>query len=203
MLTCPACGRDFTVCHRVRERRVFCSRACAFPNRGGGAIGRFWQQVICQRDTGCWLWTGVLTYGYGALNVHGRRTLAHRFSYELAHGPIPDGIFVCHNCPGGDVKRCVNPAHLWLGSHADNMADASRKGQNAHGERNGAARLTDAQVLDIRQRYVPHQVTKRMLAQEHGVSIGLINRIVTGRIWTHMLKTNVKRKVEARWPPAR
>ena len=73
-------------------------------------------------DNGCWIWQRNPSQRYGITNGQ----LAHRVSYERENGPIPDGLEVCHSC---DTPKCVNPKHLWLGTHKDNMADASSKGR--------------------------------------------------------------------------
>jgi hypothetical protein len=101
-------------------------------------LERFWSYV--EKTAGCWLWRGPTTRGYGALTVplgsHGashrsNHVGAHRFSFLFHIGPIPDRLYVLHDCPGGDNKACVNPAHLWLGTHGDNVRDAVGKGRHS------------------------------------------------------------------------
>ena len=77
--------------------------------------------------SGCWLWTGPSSDGYGDFRIGGKRILAHRLSYELHIGPIPDGMFVCHKC---DVRCCINPAHLFAGTSGDNALDMYAKGRD-------------------------------------------------------------------------
>lgn len=139
----------------------------------------FWARVDKSGD--CWEWTGPRhQQGYGLVGHRSRK--AHRVSYELANGPIPDGMLVrhlCHNPP------CVRPDHLTLGTQKDNMADmyAAGRGRKATGTRNGNGKLTDAQIAEIRSRYVFRKVTHRMLAAEYGVSESLVSNICGGRYY--------------------
>lgn len=115
-------------------------------NRHLTLVQRFWSQAGKRGPDDCWLWTGACdTNGYGRIGAGGRSRAAHRVAYELAAGiKIPDGIQACHSCDVryaiGDktYKRCVNSAHVWLGTNQENMDDLITKGRNAKGARNGA-----------------------------------------------------------------
>lgn len=106
----------------------FCSNQCKY----GTPESNFFAKVdVLIGPDACWLWTGYTRVkGCGEFRVgRGKYKLAHRASFEIHYGPIPDDIEVCHNCPGGDNPACVNPEHLFLGSHKNNMEDASKKGR--------------------------------------------------------------------------
>lgn len=90
---------------------------------------RFWSKV--DYTGGCWLWTGALTWGYGRFEINGRLWRSHVVSYALAHdGEVPVTP-VLHNCPDGDLPRCIRPAHLWTGTQQENILDCVRKGRHA------------------------------------------------------------------------
>lgn len=94
---------------------------------------RFLDSIRKDTGNGCWLWTGNKGHnGYGSIKVFGKMVSTHRFSYELHKGPIPDGMHILHSC---DVKLCVNPDHLRLGDHAQNMKEAGERGLMASGDR--------------------------------------------------------------------
>lgn len=96
---------------------------------------RFLSKVL--KSDGCWLWTGALNRGYGGIKFNGRQRAAHRISYELFIGPITEGLAVCHRC---DVRTCVNPAHLFLGTLHDNTQDMLSKGRAPHQSQTHCAR---------------------------------------------------------------
>lgn len=165
----------------------------------------FWANVDTSGD--CWLWTAhKLTRGYGRFCIRGTWVLAHRLAYELTHGPIPTGAFICHHC---DNPSCVRPDHLFCGTQHDNMSDCvqkNRHGSQRHpdtrprgerhythqrpedrlrGEQHGRARLTAEQVRAIRNRYKSGALL-RHLAHDYGVSISAVWHIVNGDTWQHI-----------------
>lgn len=129
----------------------------------------------------CWNWSGGLTRnGYGLFHlVTGGTRLAHRASFFLFRGPIPDGMLVCHKC---DNRRCVNPDHLFLGTVKDNNADAARKGRTEHGASRHCAKLTDEIVREM----VLSDLGYDRLAAKHGVSKGVVQRIFNRKTWRHV-----------------
>jgi hypothetical protein len=144
---------------------------------------RFWPRT--RGDGECLLWIGsVSTGGYGRVYIKRRVYQAHRVAWELIHGsPVPDGMFVLHNCPTGDNALCVRPGHLWLGTQLENILDMWAKGRGSRhgqmGESNVNAKLTRIQAAAIRQ-----STARGMdLALEYGVSRSLISRIRKGKAW--------------------
>ena len=147
---------------------------------------RFEEKYEPEPNTGCWLWTNnVSSNGYGLIKLNGRQARAHRVSYELNIGPIPSGLCVCHHC---DTPICVNPGHLFLGTVADNVADMVAKGRQArlHGEAHGRAKVTAADVQEIRRRYASGDVSHRELAAKYGVCQTQTRRIVQRKGWAHI-----------------
>ncbi len=136
---------------------------------------------IAVPESGCWIWEGASVRGYGQVSRHGKMTYAHRVAYEAFIGPIPAGYDVLHKC---DTPSCVNPAHLFIGTHADNMADMHRKGRARHlaEELHPQARLDARAVSDIRDRHARGESFARM-AREYGVHECTVARAAKGNTW--------------------
>lgn len=136
---------------------------------------RFWSFVI--KSNGCWQWAGAKTRsGYGDLTVRNRMVKAHRFSYELHFGKIPDGMEVRHACHN---PECTNPEHLSVGTHADNMNDSVLANRTAAKERNPNSKLSSDEVLSIRK---DHR-SQRALAKIYGVDASTISDIKNKKTW--------------------
>lgn len=142
----------------------------------------FMDKVHHEPNTGCWLFGGHLNdKGYGMVRWRGKTRTAHRVSFELANGPIPDGAHVLHRC---DVRWCVNPGHLYLGTHAQNMADKVARGCSGglRGEQNPGAKLTPADVdIVVAARAAGEGPTS--IARRLGVTRQTITNITSGRTW--------------------
>ena len=150
-------------------------------------VKRFWSNVDIRKDDECWPWLGgKCSNGYGQFQSGRRRGLSvtsHRITWEMTYGPIPKGLHVCHHC---DNKACCNPAHLFLGTIADNFADMDSKGRRAKGEQNGSAKLTKEQVISIRNEYASGNTTLMALAAKYGVYNSNVHCIITRKTWRHI-----------------
>jgi len=149
---------------------------------------RFEEKYCPEPNTGCWLWTACVdSHGYGMFWLNGKLVLSHRVAYELYKGPIPDApecslhdtMSVCHTC---DNPLCVNPAHLFLGTHQDNMKDMYDKDKQPKGEEHGNAKLTEAEALEIYHA----EGTQTEIAKEYGVAQTTIGRIKNKQQWGHI-----------------
>lgn len=160
---------------------------------------------------GCWIWLGATKgTGYGSVRVCGSNRMAHRLSWLIHRGPMPTldlvdthhGTCICHNCPKGDDVRCVNPAHLFLGTNTDNIQDMERKGRAYHaagdehwqrrnpgtlsGCKNGMAKLIDSDVIKILELLKAGELSFHQIGECFGVSADSIGLISRGKTWKHL-----------------
>lgn len=148
------------------------------------SIKRFWKYVKITQ--GCWEWSGYIgAGGYGVISSDdGKLMKAHRLSWSIKHGPIPDGLKVCHKC---DNPKCVNPSHLFLGTQSDNVQDCKKKGRISNrpqpGESNPMSRLTNKQVLDMRSLRLSRGLSYKKIGQKFGVAAMTAYRAITGQSW--------------------
>jgi len=182
----------------------------AFPNWHNGNLQRkksleerFWEQVDkISSSNGCWIWKGNLApNGYGRAWL-GHGVSAHRASWLINRGAVPNGLQVLHDCrPGPDNRACVNPEHLWIGTQKDNIGDAINKGRMAsgarngkfthpekrlHGVKNGLSKLTDDMVREIRKSYANGDITLAQAGKPFGVMKSDVWCIVHRKTWQHV-----------------
>jgi hypothetical protein len=152
----------------------------------------FWQSCVVV-DYGlaigpCWIWTKAIRNGYGAASMAGKVEDTHRIAYRLTHGSIPEGLSVLHHCDHG---LCIRPEHLFSGTQADNIHDMDAKARSNRvgrkGEAHHKAKLTDANITDIRAAYsVRVRGTVKALAAKYGLNRQTINRVALHKAWTHI-----------------
>lgn len=143
---------------------------------------RFHDSYIPEPMSGCWLWTGTSnTQGYGTFYANGRLHIAHRFSWELHNGPIPEGMLACHHC---DTPPCVNPDHLFVGTHKDNAQDSLKKGRHsrANGDHWNRSSITWDDIPKIKE-LKEQGLTYEEIGKQYGVGPTCIYDICKNRSW--------------------
>lgn len=180
--TCLKCGAVFVRGQTKPSdwrRRSYCSRAC-YSARGEAVP--FWGRV--DKTGPCWLWMGPLNQGgYGATHDGRSRWMAaHRRAWVLTHGAVPEGMWVLHRC---DVRRCVNPEHLYLGSPKDNARDRGERFYGPRPVRSANARLSASDVRRIRELSAAG-VTFEVLSKTFGCSWVNVSTIVRRLTWKHV-----------------
>ena len=183
---CEYCQKEFRT---FSPKQRWCSDECSFLGRRK-----------LHKESGCIEWTGNINrQGYGVMRIHPSKKMygVHRFAWEYVHGPIAQGLCVCHKC---DNPKCTNIEHLFLGTHYDNNHDRSLKGRSGkrsysdaelmryslfnRGEKNHAAKLTEQQVIEIYKQ--KHLVKRKELAERYGVSINAIKCIWSKKLWKYL-----------------
>lgn len=194
-VTCAQCRKVFDRGYHPGFARAaksqYCSKSCLREASAEKSLkslpARFWAFVDKRTEDECWPWKGaILGFGYGHTAAAGKKITAHRLSYLLHYGSIPDGMCVLHRC---DNPPCCNPRHLFVGTKIDNIDDMNAKGRGSKPPvRLGCAvntnKLSETQVLEI----FGSDGTYTALAQKFGVSRKTIKAIKTGRNWSHLTK---------------
>lgn len=140
--------------------------------------------LIIEDEKSCWEWQGTKDRdGYGRFNIDGKTKRAHRASWEIHYGEIPKENCICHKC---DNPCCIRPDHLFLGTVYDNNHDKEKKNRQSRGENNGMRKLSDVEILEIRDLHKKGTHNQRQLAAMFGVSTSAISRIVNNRRWNHV-----------------
>lgn len=195
--SCLYCGCAFMA--RSDGQGRFCSRSCARRSRAiVDPVARFWSKVSKEEGDACWEWLGDLSdkgYGFFVLR-HGVKVYAHRYSFELAHGPLAAGLQACHHC---DNPPCVRPDHLFSGTQKDNIQDALSKGRMATSSRNGRhtfpertargvghgrAKLTEASVQQIL--CIGGTMPQQKIADMFGTPQTNVSLILRRKAWAHI-----------------
>ena len=179
------CGREVVVSSKHLGRGTFSCGCLAADNAAARCASRAvsFEDRLKRVPSGCLEWQGSRDRrGYGTLRAGKKDHKAHRVAYERAFGPISDGRYVCHTC---DNPPCCEPAHLFLGTPADNVADMRRKGRGTRGVTMAAAKVNDHAVRQIRL-LAQQGVTQQAIADAFGINQTTVSKIVLRISWGHV-----------------
>jgi hypothetical protein len=191
-VVCGTCGVTF----RPRDyKRLFCTHRCYAQSLCTSPDLRFWAKVNkdgptpahCLELGPCWLWTGGISKaGYGRFAPGNSQPMigAHCYAYTLAHGPVPEGLFICHHC---DNPRCVRVTHLFPGTNSANILDSIEKGRMPIGEESHKAKLTENDVREMRHLRYNDGLSYTAIGKTFGVSKVAARNAVMGRTWKHVM----------------
>ena len=184
---CELCQRPFV---SRNPKAIYCSKFCSRQPTMERYVRAFWRKVA-RCDHGeqcaqcCWLWQAYISpSGYGSFQFKQKPIPAYRFAYMMTHGDIFPGLCICHRC---DVRACVNPQHLWVGTVWDNTHDAIEKQRmpRKRGDQCPWSKVTAAQVEEIRHA-AQQGVPRRILAPQYGLSRSHLNALIRGVWWKHV-----------------
>lgn len=176
---CLRCSQEFDF--SPSDKRKYCSNQCRWASQKLDVLFRFWSWVIKTDD--CWVFSCAPNGdGYCFLLIEGKTVPAHRLSWLIHRGPIPEGLCILHKC---DNRQCVRPDHLFPGTNADNSADMVIKGRQARGERSPRSKLSEPEVLQIRARRLAGE-TLKVVAADYGVDFSTISDIDRRKTWKHV-----------------
>lgn len=187
---CINCGIKFkTFKFRIKDGQKYCSSSCCNAHRSKTAdlsrLELFFKNISNEfHPNGCWIYKNTSQDGYGRLAIHAKTMKAHRYSYQINIGVIPEDLFVCHRC---DNPPCVNPDHLFVGEPKENSLDMVKKNRQhrSKGSAVNGAKLNEQQVLEIKQKLKNGEGVTQ-LSRDYNISHNIISRIKSGFIWVHV-----------------
>jgi DNA-binding XRE family transcriptional regulator len=149
--------------------------------RGLSTEERIEKHIVSKDD--CWLTDFSSANNYPETLINGKKTRISHFIYKLHKGEIPEGMCICHTC---DNTKCVNPDHLFLGTHQDNVKDKVKKNRQAKGSKHGKAKLNEEKVLEIQKLLAEKNLTQKEIGKKYGVHEQAISEIKRGKNWSHV-----------------
>jgi len=173
----------------LRFKFLICFGKFMTSNRNLSIQERIEQHIISK--DGCWITDLSSPRGYPRIGYNHKTRKVSRIMFELHKGEIPQGMFICHKC---DNRGCVNPEHLFLGSHEDNMADMVRKNRQAKGSNQGSAKLTEEQVAEIKRLLAEGKLTQRQIGEMFGICQTHVSSIKLGTKWNHIVSESSEAK---------